>query len=230
MAKVAAISYKTLGERPLTFSRFITKFFGRALLYNRELSTDLYCHYENDKTIVVAVRGMKKPFSDFKDFVDVAYSHFSNNELREERDTMFYLKLKDLKNTTKKIYLVGHSLGAWTIAVCLKKYHVRIDTIFFAAFAPNTNLLLSNTFAKLKNYLFGYNEVQKWFVQQNWIRKFYFIQDMAANGAVDIPFKRHVIEYDEPYSNMMNLTVYGHSLDTWISLLNNSSWLHGFLF
>lgn len=120
-------SYQSADKRPVARTLL-----GENLLYMRNKSNQLWSHYENEEVIIVSIHGantLELNFSSIFAFL------LPSQEQKITKD--FCNKYNELINETKKVFLIGHSLGNFMIASCSLRVNKSLPTVMFAPYVPN---------------------------------------------------------------------------------------------
>lgn len=126
LADVLAHSYNNPNSRP---SRI--EFNGVFLDYKPEKSTSLYAHYESNKVIIVGVHGA----NDSKLNI-TAIGEFFNPDVEQREIKRFCRKYSELIEESKEVFLVGHSLGAFAIVSCSRRFKKKLRAFLYAPYVP----------------------------------------------------------------------------------------------
>ncbi len=126
MAKLSAISYQT--KRPKT-----VKVAGDTLNYNKEKSTGIYAHYENENIVIVSAHGVNSV-----SLLNLAVGQFFTVNTEQGEVKNFCKKYDELIKEERKVYLIGHSLGTFMILSCSANYKKKINSFLFAPYIPRT--------------------------------------------------------------------------------------------
>lgn len=159
LADMSSISYQPIQDRPREVEHLESK-----LDYQLEKSTDMYAHYENEETIIVAIHGV----NDTNLLVTAVVNGFltPNQELGEV--AVFCQKYTELAKETKKVFLVGHSLGAFSIVQCSRSQSVKLKSFLFSPYVPSSSGKYNFTIRNEPNF-----------------KKILFSNDWIANKIID---------------------------------------------
>ena len=180
LAKITQLSYKGRNSRPKTV-RFINSDFQ----YFKELSTDLFSHYENDNTVIVSIHGA----DDVKLNV-LAIKQF----FKTTTNSQVCSKLRTLKNSNKKVYVTCHSLGCYLTATCYKQLGYDYPTVMFGPFIPKID------------------STTKYLASNPNIKKILYQQDLFAKELLNIKERRNVVVYSNNDLVFRTTTNGGHSI------------------
>lgn len=126
LANLIQISYNDTNKRPNQISRLDT-----VLSYEPEKSNSLYCHYENEDFIIVAVHGT----NDLRLSI-LAIGQFISPGLESNEVQNFCTKYDNLINEDKPVFLTGHSIGCYMIVSCARRHNKKLRSFLFAPYVP----------------------------------------------------------------------------------------------
>lgn len=126
LSKAIGEAYKSKDSRKkeISFDNF-------KLDYMKDKSNDLFAHYENEEMVLVAIHGasaLEQQLAAISKFL----SPFSQNKVINS----FCKKYDELVKEDKKVFLTGHSLGAFAIAEC-SRGKKKFPTVMFAPYVPH---------------------------------------------------------------------------------------------
>lgn len=159
--------------------------------YKKELSTGLYSHYENDKTILLSVHGA----DDIK-LNKLAINQFINPNMLVDDIQQFCNKYAKVRLNKKEVYIVGHSMAYWLTASCSEFFNDRnVKGLFASGFSPNST----------SAQIFGIAKSPK-------VKKLLFTNDWLATNTLKVPGVTNVMVF-KPYDAFSNLN--GHSINVY---------------
>ena len=183
-AEVLSQSYKTRNERE---SSVVVD--GVNYPYFPDKSTDFYAHYENNNKIIIAIHGA---FTVEENIVAIQQSVSVGGE--NEVIDAFCDKFESLLNETKKVLLLGHSLGCFAIGQCSIRFNTDFDSFLFAPYVPKA-------FGK---YLDKIKSTRRW-------KKLLYNTDWLANNLV------------KNESNLANVNLFKNNCFFCFNFLNSHS-------
>ena len=99
----------------------------------------MYSHYENENLIIVSVHGVNSV-----EGLLIAVKTFLRASQEQIIADQFCNKYKELMNIKdKKVFLLGHSLGAFMIASCSLKFGKSFPSVLFAPYVPSPRTPIS---------------------------------------------------------------------------------------
>ncbi len=143
LADVSSISYQPHNSRPP-----IIEHSGSKLEYQLDKSTNFYAHYENEDMILVAIHGV----NDGTTLITAIINGFltPNQEIGEVRN--FCRKYEELIKETKRVFLIGHSLGAFAIVQCSRNHSKKLKSFLFSPYVPSSSGAYNRTIGEEPNF------------------------------------------------------------------------------
>jgi len=185
LTEIIVQSYKGVNKRKLFMNVG-----GVELRYNKELSTSLYSHYENDETIVVGVHGANDIQLNL-----VAIKSFLKPNKEIEQVEKFCNKYDEVMKSNKKVFFATHSLGGFMVSHCNVNRGGNPTALMLGAYTPGT------TFGVNKNIALNPN-----------FKKVLFKNDWLSNNVLKIKASNNVVVFRP--SNFFTLSsINGHSLE-----------------
>lgn len=126
LADTIQISYDNPDSRPENIS-----FSDTTLDYDRQKSTGLWSHYENDDMIIVSLHGVNDLILSI-----TAVGQFLSPDTEFREVSNFCRKYDELIKEEKIVFLAGHSLGAFAIVQCSRRHSKKIKSFLFAPYVP----------------------------------------------------------------------------------------------
>ena len=164
---------------------------GETLDYKPSLSTGLYAHYENDKTLILSIHG-----ADDLRLNRLAISQFINPNLLDDDIQEFCAKYSQVRRVAKDVFLFGHSLAYWLTASCREfSGDMNVKGMFIGGYTPNSTSPQSISIASAAR-----------------VKKLLFENDFLANKTLETPAPRNVLVF-RPYDTFSRLN--GHSINTY---------------